>query len=247
MDRTGSFEGLIVSKPLAVCRNSENSIAMNQVIVESLQGVTLAGGGPFGKAALARAMRLAPRIVGADGGADRLLRLGVEPEAVIGDFDSISQQARARLVGRLFPIAEQETTDFDKALRSISAPFVLGLGFAGARLDHGLAVLNALVRQADRRCLVLSPQDVVFLAPPEIEMTLPVGSRLSLFPMGAVAGESEGLRWPLQGLHFAPDGMIGTSNEVSARRVRLRFSARKMLVILPIRSLAAALSGLHVG
>lgn len=216
---------------------------MNQVIVESLQGVTLAGGGPFGKAALARALRFAPRIVGADGGADRLLALGVEPEAVIGDFDSISAAAQARLAGRLFPIAEQETTDFDKALRSIAAPIVLGLGFAGARLDHGLAVLNALVRAPTRRALILSPQDVTFLAPLEMELALPVGTRLSLYPMGAVEGESAGLRWPLQGLKFAPDGMIGTSNEVSGP-VRLRFSAAKMLVILPVRYLPEALRGL---
>ncbi|MES2434414.1 MAG: thiamine diphosphokinase [Pseudomonadota bacterium] len=216
-----------------------------QVIVDSLQGVTLAGGGPFGKAQLTRAMRFAPRIVGADGGADRLLALGVEPEAVVGDMDSISDSARARLAGRLFPIAEQITTDFDKALRSIRAPFVLGIGFAGARLDHGLAVLNALVRAPDQRCLVISPQDVIFLAPLAMRLNLPFGSRLSLFPMAAVTGESEGLRWPLQGLDFAPDAMIGTSNEVSGP-VELRFSAQKMLVILPIKSLAAALSGLGV-
>jgi thiamine pyrophosphokinase len=216
-----------------------------QVIVDSLHGVTLAGGGPFGKAQLARAQRFAPRIVGADGGADRLLALGVEPEAVIGDFDSISAAAQARLAGRLFPIEEQITTDFDKALRSIRAPFVLGIGFAGARLDHSLAVLNALVRAADQRCLVLSPQDVTFLAPLQMRLNLPLGSRFSLFPMAQVTGESEGLRWPLQGLDFAPDGMIGTSNEVSGP-VELRFSAQKMLVILPIKSLAAALSGLGV-
>jgi thiamine pyrophosphokinase len=216
-----------------------------QVIVDSLHGVTLAGGGPFGKAQLARAQRFAPRIVGADGGADRLLALGVEPEAVIGDFDSISAAAQARLAGRLFPIEEQITTDFDKALRSIRAPFVLGIGFAGARLDHSLAVLNALVRAADQRCLVLSPQDVTFLAPLQMRLNLPLGSRFSLFPVAQVTGESEGLRWPLQGLDFAPDGMIGTSNEVSGP-VELRFSAQKMLVILPIKSLAAALSGLGV-
>ncbi|WP_370651131.1 thiamine diphosphokinase [Cypionkella sp.] len=216
-----------------------------QVIVDSLHGVTLAGGGPFDKAQLARAQRFAPRIVGADGGADRLLALGVEPEAVIGDFDSISAAAQARLAGRLFPIEEQITTDFDKALRSIHAPFVLGIGFAGARLDHSLAVLNALVRAADQRCLVLSPQDVTFLAPLQMRLNLPLGSRFSLFPMAQVTGESEGLRWPLQGLDFAPDGMIGTSNEVSGP-VELRFSAQKMLVILPIKSLAAALSGLGV-
>lgn len=216
-----------------------------QVIVDSLHGVTLAGGGPFGKAQLARAQRFAPRIVGADGGADRLLALGVEPEAVIGDFDSISAAAQARLAGRLFPIEEQITTDFDKALRSIRAPFVLGIGFAGARLDHSLAVLNALVRAADQRCLVLSPQDVTFLAPLQMRLNLPLGTRFSLFPMAQMTGESEGLRWPLQGLDFAPDGMIGTSNEVSGP-VELRFSAQKMLVILPIKSLAAALSGLGV-
>lgn len=215
------------------------------MIVDSLQGVTLAGGGPFGKAQLTRALRFAPRIVGADGGADRLLALGVEPEAVIGDFDSISDAAQARLAGRLFPIAEQVTTDFDKALRSIKAPFVLGIGFAGARLDHGLAVLNALVRQPDQRCLVLSPQDVIFLAPLQMRLNLPLGSRFSLFPMAQVTGESAGLRWPLQGLDFAPDQMIGTSNEVSGP-VELRFSAQKMLVILPVKSLAAALSGLGV-
>jgi thiamine pyrophosphokinase len=230
---------------MGICRNSVDSIAMNQVIVESLRGVTLAGGGPFGAGLLARARSHAPVIVAADGGADRLLRLNVEPEAVIGDFDSISQQAQSRLAGRLFPIPEQETTDFDKALRSIKAPFVIGIGFVGGRLDHELAVLNALLRQPDQRCLLISPKDVTFVAPLEMHLDLPRGSRFSLFPMGAVSGESEGLRWPIRGVPFAPDAAIGTSNEVIGP-VRLRFSTRKMLVVLPIKALAAVLRGLGV-
>ena len=216
---------------------------MTEVIVQSTAGVTLAGGGRFSAPLLASARRLAPRLVAADGGADRLLALGAEPEAVIGDFDSISTAARLRLAGRLYPMAEQVTTDFDKALRSIAAPFVLGLGFAGQRLDHGLAVLNGLVRHKDRRCLIVSGTDVTFLAPRALNLNLPVGSRLSLFPMGPVQGESQGLRWPLQGLAFDPAGMIGTSNAVSGP-VRLRFDADLMLVILPFAGLAAALDGL---
>lgn len=228
----------------ADCRNWKNSTEMDQVIVDTLQGVTLAGGGPFGKAALARALRFAPVIVGADGGANRLLRLNAVPQAVIGDLDSITAASRAQLGDRLFPIGEQETTDFDKALRSIKAPFVLGLGFAGARLDHGLAVLNALVRQPDRRCLILGPKDVTFLAPRDLTLTLRVGTRLSLFPMGAVTGQSSGLRWPIAGLNFAPDGVIGTSNEVVAPRVQLHFDTDKMLIILPLACLTAVLAGL---
>jgi thiamine pyrophosphokinase len=245
VDKTGSFEGLIVTPEVRHCRNSENSIDMEAAIVQSERGVTLAGGGRFGAGLLARAISLAPRLVAADGGADRLLALGREPEAVIGDFDSVSRAAQVRLAGRLFPIAEQASTDFDKALRSINAPFVLGLGFAGQRMDHGLAVLNALVAHPARVCLILSGSDVTFLAPPEMRLDLPLGSRLSLFPMGPVTGESEGLRWPIAGLHFAPDGMIGTSNEVVGP-VSLRFSARRMLVILPLAALPAALGGLGV-
>jgi len=70
---------------------------MTQTLVQSSKGVTLAGGGRFSGALLAQARNFAPRVVAADSGADRLLALGVEPEAVIGDFDSISRAARARL------------------------------------------------------------------------------------------------------------------------------------------------------
>lgn len=217
---------------------------MERRIVESQDGVTLVGGGPVGSRLLAQSMGFAPRLVAADSGADRLLRLGHAPEAVIGDFDSISETARDRLAGRLHPISEQETTDFDKALRSIAAPFVIGLGFSGARMDHGLAVLNSLTRHPDRRCLILSANDIAFLAPERLELALPAGSRLSLFPMGQVSGESEGLQWSIAGIAFRPDAMIGTSNIVTGPRVRLSFDAPRMLVILPRAALGAALAGL---
>jgi thiamine pyrophosphokinase len=226
----------------------KDSIDMNRPIVQSPVGVTLVGGAPFSSAALRLALARAPRLVAADSGADRLLALGLEPEAVIGDFDSISAAGQAALgPGRLHRIAEQDTTDFDKALRSIAAPFVLALGFDGARMDHGLAVLNALVRHQDRACIVVGAKDVVFHVPPALDLTLKVGDRLSLFPMGAVWGTSEGLRWPIDGLNFAPDAIIGTSNEVSLRQVRLRMGGRGMLAILPRTRLDAVLSGLLQG
>ncbi len=62
------------------------------------------------------------------------------------------------------------TTDFDKALRSVDAPFTLALGFVGARVDHGLAVFNSLVRHADSRCIVIGPRDVIFHAPRDLTL-----------------------------------------------------------------------------
>ena len=227
------------------CLNSENSIAMNAPIVQSTDGVTLVGGGPVSQAQWRLATRLAPRIIAADSGADRALAAGYMPEAVVGDFDSISDHAKATLgASRLFPIREQMTTDFDKALRSVDAPFTLALGFTGARVDHGLAVFNSLVRHADRRCIVIGPRDVIFHAPPDLTLALKPRDRLSLFPMAPVTGRSSGLEWPIDGLDFSPAGLIGTSNRVTSAEVHLKMDTPGMLVILPRARLDAALRSL---
>ena len=218
---------------------------MKARIVDTTDGVTLVGGAPLGARILSMALARAPIVVAADGGADRALAAGVMPQAVIGDFDSISADARARIPPeRQHPIAEQDTTDFDKALRSVAAPFVLALGFSGARADHGLAVFNTLLRHPGQPCVILGADDAVFLCPPALTLRMRPGDRLSLFPMGAVAGESHGLRWPIGGLDFAPDGRIGTSNEVSTPEVRLAFDAARMLVIVPRQRLDAVISAL---
>jgi thiamine pyrophosphokinase len=221
---------------------------MNPPIVQTMCGITLAGGGPFGRKDVDLCLKRAPVAVAADGGADRLLRLGVMPTAVIGDFDSISDLARDRIPKEnQYVVPEQSTTDFDKALRGIAAPFVLALGFAGARLDHGLAAMHTLVSHPNRRCVLIGPKDIVFAAPLRMELSLTPGEPLSLFPMAGVTGRSEGLEWPIDGLAFTPSGQIGTSNRVIARRVVLEFDRHGMLVILPRRRLDATIRSLVPG
>ena len=223
----------------------ENNIGMKRPIVDSFTGITLVGGGPVTVAALRAAQAIAPVVVAADGGADACHRAGLVPAAVIGDMDSISDTVRAALdADRLHHIGEQATTDFDKALRSIAAPFVLALGFTGARVDHQLAVFNTLVRMPHQACIVVGTQDVVFHAPAALRLKMRVGDRFSLFPMAGVTGHSEGLEWPIDGISFAPDAMIGTSNRVSASLVRVEMDGSGMLVIVPRKCLAAVISAL---
>jgi thiamine pyrophosphokinase len=208
-------------------------------IVDVLVGVTLLGAGDFAPAVLAQALIHAPVVVAADGGAVRASQHNLDLAAVIGDLDSIDAETLATLPrGKVHRIPDQETTDFDKCLARIRAPFILAVGFTGARLDHQMAVFSTLVQRASSKCLVIGSEDIAFIAPPSLHLRLAVGTRLSLFPMGPVSGESNGLRWPIAGIAFAPDGKIGTSNEVVAPDVDLRFSARKMLVLLPRSALA---------
>jgi thiamine pyrophosphokinase len=216
---------------------------MNQPIVESQNGVTLLAGGPVLVRDLRAAMAHAPLVVAADGGADRALALGVRPAAVIGDMDSITPATRAQLRDVLHPVPEQESTDFDKALRNIRAPFVLALGCLGGRVDHELAVLSVLVRRQSLPCVLIGRDDVVFAAPPVLDIDMQAGDRFSLFPMAQVTGQSEGLKWPIAGLGFAPDARGGTSNEALGP-VRLQMDAPGMLVILPRNRLGVALQAL---
>ena len=206
-------------------------------IVHDLEPITLAGNGPFRDSDLTDCLSLAPRLVAADGGALAVMDRGRMPEAVIGDMDSGGALAGRGVAPEVIHrIAEQDSTDFDKALRNIDAPLVLGVGFRGGRLDHDLACLNALLRHAERRCILVSETDVTCLCPPRIALAPEPGTRVSLFPMAAVSGQSEGLRWPIDGLDFAPGGQIGTSNEVTGP-VRLSMEGPGMLLILPRETL----------
>ena len=212
-------------------------------IVRSDGPVTLVGGGRMGARDLALARRHAPEVVAVDGGAARVLEAGIAPLAVIGDMDSLPAAAAAAFADRLHPIAEQETTDFDKALRSTLAPILLAVGFSGGRFDHELAVLNAILRHAGRPCVVIGPESLTFHCPPRLVIAPPEGSVFSLFPMRPVALVSEGLRWPTGGLDLRPDGMIGTSNMVTGP-VRLDPEGPGMLVILPRSVLSLAIKAL---
>lgn len=203
------------------------------MIVSKNEPITLIGGGKVDKTDLSLALGHATTLVAADGGADRALSFGFTPQAVIGDFDSVTEDALAQIAPEnQHRIAEQDSTDFEKALRAIDAPLVIGVGFTGARVDHQLAAFNTLSRFPEKRCLLLGTHEVVFLCPPSFRLALTKGSTVSLFAMGAVEGISDGLEWPIRGLHFAPDGQSGTSN-IASGPIELAFTAPKMLVMLP--------------
>lgn len=218
---------------------------MSAKILETNCFVTLLGGGEASNRDIAEAIDLAPVLVAADRGADRALAANVVPDAVIGDMDSISDDAlKAVPKDRINRITEQDSTDFDKCLRSVSAPLILAVGFTGSRIDHQLAVLSSMVQWPGRPCIVIGETDIVFHCPAEFAIDLPVGTRVSLFPMRPVRGASRGLHWPIDGLELTPGGVIGTSNRSDEPTVTLRPGGDGLLVILPRATLPQAIAAL---
>ncbi len=215
------------------------------LILDSKTPITLVGGGPVEAALLTQAVSFGETVVAADGGLHRAQALGVAVDHVIGDMDSVDL---TKVDGpKLHPIAEQMSTDLDKCLRSCDAPYFVGVGFLGGRLDHQMAACHSLVEASDRQVVLAGKEDLCFLAPLSLSLKLPIGTRVSLFPMGEVAGNSTGLKWPIHAYQFSPALMIGTSNETNAESVELTFDRRRMLTILPVKFLDDVISQVFDG
>ena len=210
--------------------------------------VTVVGGGIIDVAMIEDARRIAPILVAADGGADRLAALRLSPAAVIGDMDSLRDPEAWRAgPARFVHLSEQDSTDFEKCLYATEAPLYLAAGFTGGRVDHGLSALHVLLRYHQKRVVLISASEAMALAPPGVAMRLKVtpGSTVSVYPLLPVrAAHSKGLTWPLEGLDLAPGQRAGTSNVATQPLIELAFEGPGALVIVEraaLGSLAGAL------
>ena len=212
------------------------------VIVSSSGAVGLVGGARIEPTDLAEFSGLTTHLVAADGGADHLLEARLVPSAVIGDMDSISETARLAFAGQLHPVAEQETTDFEKALMRIDAACILAFGFTGGRMDHVLSVLNVLARYRHCAVVLLDESDASFILPDNpVTLNLPPDTRLSLMPLAELRATATGLRWPLHDRVLHPAGTVSSSNAVAEGPVKLQADG-PLLITLPRAHLAQAVT-----
>jgi thiamine pyrophosphokinase len=208
--------------------------------------ITIVGGAHFSKELLLEALERAPIVYAADGGANLCMQYRCQPKQVIGDLDSISPSVRCEIEpSRVIHVSEQDTTDFEKLLIRVKAPLMLAVGFMGGQIDHQMTVQTVLATHAHQKIICVGEHDVMFVSPPEINLALEAGTRVSLYPMAPVQVQSKGLYWATDGLCFAPDGQIGTSNRATGP-VSLTPSAPRVLVILPKTCLDIAINAMQV-
>ncbi|MBN9344754.1 MAG: thiamine diphosphokinase [Devosia sp.] len=177
--------------------------------------LVIVGGGTVDHDLLRDLYLTGAHLVGADGGADQIVAAGLKPEAIIGDFDSLSNVDEWLGRTRLLRIPEQETTDFEKALYSTSAPVTIAMGMTGKRFDHTLAALDAVTKHArDRVVILVDEADIAVALTGPFSFEVAPRERVSVHPLLPIRFKrSIGLRYPLDGLRLAPGERTGTSNE----------------------------------
>lgn len=182
-------------------------------------------------------------IIGADGGAQHILALGLTPHVVIGDMDSIAEGdlARCRALGASIITSSpaKDETDLELALlhaADTGATWMRIVGAMGGRLDQTLANVLLLTLPALQGCdarLVAGEQMAWVLGPGEHDLQGAAGDTLSLVPLGGDAGPvtTQGLDYPLRGetLEFGP--ARGISNLFSGGMARVSLEAGCLLAV----------------
>ncbi len=213
----------------------------SEPIVSSSKLVCLVGGAPIADDAIASVSKGVDAFIGVDGGADHLLAAAITPAAIIGDLDSLSEAARATFADKLCHVAEQSSTDFEKALTRVVAPKVLALGFTGGRIDHILSVLNVMARYTDRSVVLADTDDASFMARQgKTTFSAPKGSRISMMPLGTATVTVTGVGWPFADQMMTPNGFTSPSNAALGGDVTLTVDG-PVLITLPRALLQTAL------
>ena len=183
-------------------------------------------------------------IIAADGGAHHCRALGLTPDVLIGDLDSITKEVRENLsrLGTqliLYP-RDKDETDLELALRFAvdhNAEEILLLGILGGRLDQTLANLLLLSRPEwqPARLMVADGPDFALLIRPGSPLTLraQTGDIVSLIPLTrTVTGVStEGLRWSLQDATLEFGSTLGISNETTQEIARVEIKTGQLLAV----------------
>ena len=132
----------------------------------STTAILAAGDFPTHPAPLA-ALAGAEHVVCCDSAARRLLDYGREPDAVVGDMDSLSPELRQHLGKRIHQVDEQDDNDLAKAFRfALSQGWrdIVILGATGKREDHTLGNIAWLAIDLDNRLYSRASLDLVQLA-----------------------------------------------------------------------------------
>lgn len=176
-------------------------------------------------------------LVCADGGTVHALRMGLQPDVVIGDLDSLVPRWQRRLKDSttILGSTDQERNDLEKALQYLlhrKIKTITILGATGRRIDQTLANLSLLEKyQGKAKLTFVDPSGTVELVTSRVKFRAKPRETVSLLPLGKAEGvTTKGLLYPLSNETLEP-GTRGVSNEVTERVIEIRVRRGKLLLV----------------
>lgn len=172
-------------------------------------------------------------LIGVDGGTKHILKLGLKPDLIIGDMDSVGKIPAGVKVIR-YP-ADKDFTDTELAIKYCEEKKieeVVILGFLGRRLDHMISNLM-LMAKSQLKIKVIEGSQEMQICRDKIAITGEKGDFVSLIPL---LGDCEkvttiGLKWRLQGETLKAGKGRGVSNVMTGKTATVSLTKGCLLVV----------------
>lgn len=181
-------------------------------------------------------------VIAADGGLKYLEQSNIEPDLVIGDFDTLQYIPQHRNVIRLNP-QKNETDMFAAVSQGIALGYREFHVFCGTggRADHTFANIQMLVYLANRKMQgLLFDRDCVFTVIKDSEYTFASSCEgyVSIFSISekSTGVYLENLKYELKDAELSNDFPLGVSNELIGAEGKVRVGSGTLLIAVPRNS-----------
>jgi thiamine pyrophosphokinase len=186
--------------------------------------------------ALAQPIQKDDYILAADGGLRHLQTLGLTPNGILGDFDSLGYVPKG---ANVFPVEKDDTDSMLAVRRGLALgyrDFLIYGGLDGVRLDHTVANFQTLHFLCDRGARgYLVGETYLVTALKNGSLIFPAGSEgiLSVFCLGADARgvTLEGLHYPLTEGTLTAGHPLGVSNHFTGEEATVTVKNGTLLLL----------------
>ena len=173
-------------------------------------------------------------IIAADGGADHCIRLGVSPDYVIGDLDSISKKSLRKFYKKIIHDKGQNSTDLQKALIfawRMAPDEVIVLGAIGERIDHTMANILCL-GDFSFNIRVMDENNEIEIIENKKTIKGKKGDIISIIALTDVENLNySGLKYAVKRDFNVYAGWLGTSNEMLGEKAAITLKKGKLILM----------------
>ena len=184
----------------------------------------------------AEAIKTEDFVIAADGGLKHTERLGLTPDVILGDFDSLGFTPAG---AEVFPVEKDDTDAMLAIRRGLGRGcrrFIIYGGLDGERLDHTLANFQTLQYLADRGAvgyLVGRRYMVTVVKDGKISFPAQAEGIISLFCLGpdAKGVTLSGLKYTLENGTLTSGFPLGVSNHFAGEKAEISVNDGSLLVL----------------
>ena len=172
-------------------------------------------------------------IICADSGYDYVKKMGITPDIVIGDMDSVKSEINAKTI--VYP-TKKDFTDSELIMEYAAKKGYDELylfGFIGTRMDHTLTNLFLLFKYWDKNIVIIDDNNEIRPIRRENVIYANPGDIISIVPIGGdiVGVTGENLEYPLENTTIKFCAGLGVSNKMTDKFCRICIKSGKGFLI----------------